>query len=126
MARVYSIGEMARSGNCKVQTVRYYEQIGLLPTPARNAGNQRTYTDEHFDRATRPIGLPQGSQTLKNVGFVETGNDHDEAQIAAGLHAHLRWDELMFEQVLISVTVAFAGRIRTGTRRRRRGHSAKA
>ena len=47
---MFSIGEMAKTGNCKVQTVRYYEQIGLLPTPARNRGNQRQYKQAHLDR----------------------------------------------------------------------------
>lgn len=50
MLEQFSIGEMARTGNCKVQTVRYYEKIGLLPKPARNAGNQRVYSREHYNR----------------------------------------------------------------------------
>lgn len=41
---------MAKAGNCKVQTIRYYEQIGLLPEPERTEGNQRIYTQEHRDR----------------------------------------------------------------------------
>lgn len=39
----FSIGELARHAATKVQTIRYYEQIGLLPKPARNRGNQRRY-----------------------------------------------------------------------------------
>ena len=63
MVEQFSIGEMAKTGNCKVQTVRYYEQIGLLPTPARNAGNQRVYTREQRDRLrfirhARELGFP--------------------------------------------------------------------
>lgn len=50
MAKQFSIGAMARTGNCKVQTVRYYEQIGLLPKPRRNSGNQRVYSSLHHDR----------------------------------------------------------------------------
>ncbi len=50
MSEEFSIGEMARTGNCKVQTVRYYEQIGLLPKPRRNHGNQRVYSRLHHDR----------------------------------------------------------------------------
>lgn len=42
-----SIGELARRTGSKVQTIRYYEEIGLLPPPGRTAGNQRRY-----DRAT--------------------------------------------------------------------------
>ncbi|WP_029132892.1 helix-turn-helix domain-containing protein [Sedimenticola selenatireducens] len=50
MAERYSIGQMARIGNCKVQTIRYYEQIGLLPEPERSAGNQRIYNRAHMNR----------------------------------------------------------------------------
>ena len=39
----YSIGELARAGACALQTVRHYEQIGLMPQAARNDGNQRRY-----------------------------------------------------------------------------------
>ena len=38
-----SIGALAKLAGTKVQTVRYYEQIGLIPAPERTAGNQRIY-----------------------------------------------------------------------------------
>lgn len=50
MGSLYLIGQMARSGNCKVQTIRYYEKIGLLPVANRTQGNQRIYTQNHMDR----------------------------------------------------------------------------
>ncbi len=37
------IGELARRTGTKVQTIRYYEEIGLLPPPPRTVGNQRRY-----------------------------------------------------------------------------------
>ncbi len=39
----HSIGEAARQSGVKVPTIRYYEQIGLLPTPPRTDGNRRQY-----------------------------------------------------------------------------------
>jgi DNA-binding transcriptional MerR regulator len=45
-----SIGQAAREAGCKVQTVRYYEELGLLPKPTRTAGNQRVYGDAHLER----------------------------------------------------------------------------
>jgi Cu(I)-responsive transcriptional regulator len=44
------IGDLARTTGCKVQTIRYYEEIGLMPEPARTAGNQRRYDERHVDR----------------------------------------------------------------------------
>lgn len=46
----FSIGELARQTATKVETIRYYERIGLLPAPARTTGNYRAYTDAHLNR----------------------------------------------------------------------------
>jgi len=58
-----SIGELARRTRCKVQTIRYYEQIGLMPQPGRTVGNQRCYGEAHADRLafirhSRELGFP--------------------------------------------------------------------
>ncbi|MCK0537229.1 MerR family transcriptional regulator [Alcanivorax quisquiliarum] len=45
-----SIGQLARDTGCKVQTIRYYEEIGLLPPAARSAGNQRRYSQAQLRR----------------------------------------------------------------------------
>ncbi|MBM3505267.1 MAG: helix-turn-helix domain-containing protein [Alphaproteobacteria bacterium] len=50
MASALTIGRVAAAAACKVQTIRYYEQIGLLPRPARSAGNQRLYGRTDIDR----------------------------------------------------------------------------
>ena len=40
---MYSIVEMSRRSGVKVPTIRYYEEMGLLPVPERTEGNQRRY-----------------------------------------------------------------------------------
>ena len=62
-AKRLTIGKLARDAGCKVQTVRWYEEIGLMPKAARTAGNQRVYTQEHagrlaFIRHARELGFP--------------------------------------------------------------------
>lgn len=47
---MFTIGRLARETGCKVQTIRYYEQVGLMPKPERSAGNQRLYGHRHVDR----------------------------------------------------------------------------
>ncbi|WP_051285183.1 MerR family transcriptional regulator [Nisaea denitrificans] len=59
----YPIGDLARQTGTKVQTIRYYESIGLLPEPARTAGNQRIYGQDQLDRLgfikhARDFGFP--------------------------------------------------------------------
>ncbi len=45
-----AIGELARLTGTKVETIRYYERIGLLDAPARTAGNYRAYRPEDLNR----------------------------------------------------------------------------
>ncbi|MEO8684639.1 MAG: helix-turn-helix domain-containing protein [Devosia sp.] len=47
-----AIGEAAKSSAVKVPTIRYYEQIGLLPTAPRTPGNRRLYDKSDLRRLT--------------------------------------------------------------------------
>ncbi|MEE9277341.1 MAG: heavy metal-responsive transcriptional regulator [Dehalococcoidia bacterium] len=44
------IGELADRAGVSTKTIRYYEQIGLLPAPQRRASGYRAYTDEDVAR----------------------------------------------------------------------------
>lgn len=46
----FSIGDLATRTGTKVETVRYYEKAGLIPSAARTAGNHRAYTLAHVER----------------------------------------------------------------------------
>ena len=57
-----TIGKLARETGVKVVTIRYYEQIGLMPVARRTDGNYRTYSVEHrrrlhFIRRCRDLGF---------------------------------------------------------------------
>ena len=59
---VISIGALARATGTKVETVRWYERVGLLPAPARTSGNYRAYGTAHlgrlsFIRRARDLGF---------------------------------------------------------------------
>ena len=45
-----SIGELSRRTGVKVPTIRYYEQVGLMPAPPRTEGKQRRYGPAAVDR----------------------------------------------------------------------------
>ena len=58
----HSIGELAEATDTKVETVRYYERIGILPAPKRTSGNYRAYSASHlarlsFIRRARDLGF---------------------------------------------------------------------
>jgi DNA-binding transcriptional MerR regulator len=44
------IGELARSANVNVQTIRFYERQGLLPRPPRSAAGYRVYEARDLER----------------------------------------------------------------------------
>ena len=44
------IGELARSAQVNVQTIRFYERQGLLPRPARTAAGYRSYEARDLER----------------------------------------------------------------------------
>lgn len=65
-ATEFTIGHLARKTGVKVPTIRYYEQVGLLPTPRRSPGNQRIYEYGHlmqltFIRHCRELGFSQAA-----------------------------------------------------------------
>ncbi|MEP4035254.1 MULTISPECIES: helix-turn-helix domain-containing protein [unclassified Pseudophaeobacter] len=45
-----TIGTLAKRTGTKVQTIRYYESIGLMPEPERTEGGQRRYGQGDLDR----------------------------------------------------------------------------
>lgn len=58
-----TIGKLGQAAGVKVPTIRYYEQIGLLPEPDRSGGNQRLYPRStlyrlSFIRHARELGFP--------------------------------------------------------------------
>ncbi|MCJ8340176.1 MAG: Cd(II)/Pb(II)-responsive transcriptional regulator [Pseudomonadales bacterium] len=47
------IGELAKKAKCTVETIRYYEKVGLLPASSRdNINNYRLYNKSHLERLT--------------------------------------------------------------------------
>ena len=57
-----SIGDLAKATDTKVETIRYYERISLLPAPERTSGNYRSYSATHlghlsFIRRARDLGF---------------------------------------------------------------------
>lgn len=45
-----TIGGLSRLTGCKVETIRYYERIGILPEPARGEGGHRVFGQDTVAR----------------------------------------------------------------------------
>jgi MerR family transcriptional regulator, mercuric resistance operon regulatory protein len=60
--RVITIGQLARAAAVNLETVRYYERIGLMPQPGRTGSGHRSYDEKHvrqlsFIRRARELGF---------------------------------------------------------------------
>ena len=56
------IGEVAASADVSVDTVRFYERRGVLPTPRRRSSGYRDYTASTVERI-------RTARALQNLGF---------------------------------------------------------
>ncbi len=109
-----AIGALAERTGCKVETIRYYERIGILPEPARNLGGQRRYADWHlkrlnFVRRARDLGF-----TLDDVrGLLRLVDEqgHGCAEVESMARRHLdavraRLADLRAMEAVLKETVA--------------------
>lgn len=74
-AAALTIGAVAERTGCSVPTIRYYEEIGLLPAADRKPGGHRIYSDADLQRLTfirrcRDFGFPI-EQVRTLVGLIE-------------------------------------------------------
>lgn len=69
-----SIGELSRTTGVKIETIRYFERIGLIATPSRTTGGHRVYDEAHsralgFIRRARELGFtPKEVRDFLNLG----------------------------------------------------------
>lgn len=57
-----SIGELAKLTKVSTRTIRYYEELGILPAPERTSGGTRRYPRDY-------IFYVEGAKVLKQLGF---------------------------------------------------------
>ena len=64
------IGELARLTGVPTKTIRYYEEIGVLPVPDRNANDYRDYTDDAIDRLAFVRDAQAAGLTLSEIASI--------------------------------------------------------
>jgi MerR family mercuric resistance operon transcriptional regulator len=47
-----AIGALSKQSGVNIETIRYYERIGVMPKPRRSAGGYRLYGPDHLKRLT--------------------------------------------------------------------------
>jgi Cu(I)-responsive transcriptional regulator len=87
-----TIGSLATATGTKVETIRWYERVGLLPAPPRSEGNYRSYGDEHlrrlsFIRRSRDLGFTV--EKVRELLALADQRDRSCAEVDAIARAHL-------------------------------------
>ncbi|MFQ5352941.1 MAG: MerR family transcriptional regulator [Candidatus Binatia bacterium] len=81
----YSVAELGRATGLSVDTIRYYQGLGLLSPPAKR-GRKAVYSDEHFERLQVVRSMANRGLPLKIIALLlnkPTGNSADQALLAA-------------------------------------------
>ena len=63
-----AIGALSKATGCPIETIRYYEKIGLLIAPSRTEGGHRLYNDSHVQRLNFILRARELGFTLEDVG----------------------------------------------------------
>lgn len=76
------IGDIARRTGTSTKTIRFYEEAGLLPPPARTPAGYRDYRPEVADRLRFIRRGQAAGLTLQQIRQVLTIHDHGDAVCA--------------------------------------------
>jgi Cd(II)/Pb(II)-responsive transcriptional regulator len=87
------IGELAKRTDLLVETIRYYEQKGLLPDPPRSDGNYRLYSDTHLERLQfirHCRSLDMTLEEIRNLLRFRDAPDQNCGEVNALLDEHIQ------------------------------------
>jgi Cd(II)/Pb(II)-responsive transcriptional regulator len=85
------IGDLSRATGCTVETIRYYERVGLLPPPARSAGNYRHYAEAALERLTFIRHCRALDMSIDEIrALLEAGQNRDCSDVDSLIEAHLQ------------------------------------
>lgn len=88
---MHQIGEAAAQTGLSLRTIRFYEEVGLVPPSGRTAGGFRLYTDEDIERLQLVKDLKPLDFSLEEMGEVLQLRDQLDAQDPGSeSHAQLR------------------------------------
>ena len=73
------IGELAKAGGLTPKTIRFYEQAGVLPEPARTPSGYRDYGPEFLDRLGFIRRAQAAGLSLRQIRQILAIHDRGEA-----------------------------------------------
>ncbi|HBP87812.1 MAG TPA: helix-turn-helix domain-containing protein [Nitrospirales bacterium] len=88
-----TIGELSKQTRCNIETIRYYERIGLLSKPPRSQGGHRLYDKEQikrlvFIRRSRELGF--SLEEIRTLFRLVDGDRYTCQEVKGVTEQHLR------------------------------------
>jgi MerR family mercuric resistance operon transcriptional regulator len=88
----FLIGNLSKQSGVNIETIRYYEKIGVMPAPGRNAGGFRIYEPDHlkrlsFVRRGRQLGF--SLDEIRSLLRLVDGHGYTCAEVHALMLSHL-------------------------------------
>ena len=88
-----TIGVLSKRTLCNIETIRYYERVGLLPPPPRSPGGNRLYGGDHLKRLTfirrsRELGFTLNE--VRTMLALVDGGDYTCAEVLTIATEHLQ------------------------------------
>lgn len=88
---MHQIGEAAAQTGMSLRTIRFYEEVGLVPPSGRTSGGFRLYTNEDIERLQLVKDLKPLDFSLEEMGEVlELRDQLDAEDPGSERHAQLR------------------------------------
>jgi DNA-binding transcriptional MerR regulator len=72
------IQEFSRLSGLSAKTIRYYESIGILPSPPRTSNGYRDYGEKDFERARFVAGIRSLDLSLDEIAEILAMRDRRE------------------------------------------------
>lgn len=90
--KILTIGRLSKEAGVNIETIRYYEKIGIMPQPRRSIGGNRLYKEEHikrlaFIRRSRELGF--SLDEIRELLRLVDENTYTCAEVATLSQRHL-------------------------------------
>ncbi len=86
-------GKLAKQTGCHIETIRYYERVGVLPEAERTPSGYRIYNEDHAERLrfilkAKALGFsPKHVQELLELS--DGGDTHTRSEVKSLTEAHI-------------------------------------
>ena len=86
-------GKLAAQTGCNIETIRYYEKVGIIPNPERTPAGYRVYDEEHIKRLQfilRAKELGFSAERIRELLNLSDEAAHTRAEVKSLTEQHIR------------------------------------